>query len=207
MPHKQHASAANLLQRRVAIGYFLSVYISTQPQELLVDGVVDVFIDVEDHADAGFPAGFNGYLGGTTFGEMEIAGGDTAEGNAMAVVLPGKPQAASVASGQLFLLPHSRDTVLNDRSHSVDDIFRWQVISRSDDGTTRGNPFTLKNVVALLSKLQARCGVDIIVDTGMEGIPTTKTAGIGGIDYRIDLESRDIALPQSLASPNHSFTF
>lgn len=178
---------------------------STKAEQFFVYLVVGIFEHVEDYTDAGIPAGVDGYLGGTAVGEVEVAGGDAAEGYAVAVVLLGEPEAGAVASGQLLLLPLGRYTVAYLGADCVDDPFCRQIVARSDDGAAGGNLVALEYFVALLAELQASSRVYIVVDARVERIPAPKAAWVGGIDYRIDLEPCDIALPQSFSGTDHNF--
>ena len=79
--------------------YFYYNIDSRPAEQFLVYSVVNIFKHIEDYTYAGVAAGFYGDLGGPVFREMKVACGDAAEGDAVAVVLLGKPKAGTVATG------------------------------------------------------------------------------------------------------------
>ena len=161
--------------------------------------MVEVFEGVEDDADAGIAAGGDGDLGGAPVGEVELAGGDAAEGDTAAPQLAGQVEAGSVAAGELLLLPGGWDAGVDDRAHGVDDPLGGQVVAGCDDGAAGGDLLALQDFVALLAQLEARRGMDGVVDALVQRVPATEPAAVGGIRDGVDLEARDVTLPDTLA--------
>ena len=77
-------------------------------------------------------------LGGPLIGEMEHAGGDTAERNAFHVVLPGQFQTGTVAGGQQLpvALGHPAG---DDGADGVKNVFCRKIVSLRQLGLPGGN--------------------------------------------------------------------
>ena len=89
-------------------------------------------------------------FGGALIGEVELAGGDAAEGYRVASIHFGKAQTSAIACRQLLLLQGGRDAVGDNRPYCVDDILAWQVVAGRNDGFAGSNYAALKGIVALL---------------------------------------------------------
>lgn len=157
--------------------------------------MVNILEHIENHSHVRFFAHLDGNLGGTAVGEMGLAGGNAAESDGAAVVFPGAIQARAVAGRQLPLLAGCWKARGNNRPHGMNDIPGRQIVSPSDDRASGGYPAALQNIVALPPQLQPCGRMDGIVDAVVKRLPATESPGVCSIDDGIDLEARDIPLP------------
>ena len=139
---------------------------------------------------------------------MEHTRRDAAESYALKVVLLSQVKATAIALGQLLLLMFGRPSALDDRSDGVDDVLGGQVIALCDDGIARIQKTPLHDVGTLLAQLDARSGVDAIVDAVVQRRPTAQGLCVGGVHDGIHFQAGDVALPylQAIAGRSrHAF--
>lgn len=128
---------------------------------------------------------------------MEHAGGDAAERNAFHVVLLGQFQTGAVAGGQQALILRGH-TALDDGADRVQDIVARQVISLGDLGLPGGflMALALHDLSAVQPELNAREGVDAVVDAGVARHITARHAAVCGVNNGAALQPGDVALPE-----------
>ena len=136
-------------------------------------------------------------FGRQTIGEAELARGDAAEGDAFEVVFIGASHDVAVARGQLFLLEFRRDSVGNDRSNRMDDVFARQVVGLGNLGMARWffMALTEHQLMAFFAQLYARGGMDGVVDATVQRVETPQHLAVGGVDDGVDAQAGDVALP------------
>lgn len=154
---------------------------------------------VENHvrvARAGVD-GFDRDLGGAAVREAEHAGRDAAERDAAQTVFPCESETASIARRKLFFVPFGQRTE-NDRSDRVQHVPCGQIVARRE--LRRAGLFAvsllLHDLMASEPQLNARKGVDRVVDAAVIRRKTAQQLRICGVDDRIDLERRDVSAPK-----------
>ena len=129
--------------------------------------------------------------------ETELAGRDTAEGDTLETVFIGTSHNAAVARSQLFLLKIRRDAVWDDGAYCVNDVFAWQIVRLGDFrlSSRLGMSLFEHDGIAFLAQLHAGSGMDGVVDAPVQWVETTQHLTVGGVDDGVDLQTRNVALP------------
>ena len=130
-------------------------------------------------------------------GEVELPGGDAAEGQAFAALFPRQVQAGAVAGGQLPLV-FFRQRPLDDGPHGVEHIPAGQVVGFGDFRLARGLWAALlcQEGRALQPEPHPGEGVDGVVDAAVAGDVAPGHAAVGGVDDGVHLQGGDVPLPE-----------
>ena len=130
----------------------------------------------------------NRYFSGLFIGKMKFSSGNTAKGNALAVVLHGQFQTGVIAGGEGFTILLS-DSATDNRPHGMEDIFARQIESRRDLCLPHRLLMALfaHHVITQESQLDTTPGMHDVIDTGVERSETAQQCTICGIYDCIDL--------------------
>lgn len=128
---------------------------------------------------------------------MERAGGDAAERNALHTILLGQFQTGTVAGSQQALIFRDH-TTLNDGADGMQDIVAGQIVGFCDFGLPSRFLMALAfhELGTIQPELDARKGMDTVVDAGVARHIAARHAAVGGVDNGAALQPGDIALPE-----------
>lgn len=128
---------------------------------------------------------------------MEYAGGDAAKRNTLYAVLLGQLQTGTVAGGQQTFIFRGH-AALNDGADGMQYIVAGQIVGFCDLGLPGWLLVTLAlyEPGAIQPELNARKGMDAVVDAGVARHIAARHAAVGGIDDGTALEPGDVTLPK-----------
>ena len=129
--------------------------------------------------------------------KMEFAGGDAEKGDAFQMVFGCQCQAGAVAAFKLRAVTFCW-ALVDDRADGVQNIAARQVERRGDFGLSGrlGAALPFHDFRAGKAQLNAREGVDGVVDAAVIGRIAAGHAGIGGVDDRVAFQCGNVALPE-----------